>query len=900
MKRATWFWGPFGGLCIVAVAAALSSQWSFVHISWLTTAINFYCILAYAATSALLLSTLRVEARRSIVVLAATTAGMTALAALTTITLPLSAVHPSIVPAGTQAAPWLYVFQYVFGTAGALAYALYRRDDDSERSTTRTIIVFGAATAAIVAAVAVIALALAGSLPNLSSVSTFRTSGIGFGHLALAVVAVIALVKLRTRDSVDRAVLLSVVATALIDVVVMLNADRTSVGFLFLRAIAAAAATFVLLAAVRRVLEAYDRLPIMQATLDRTRRLAVRQSDRLSAVWRLVHDADLDEEQRVQAILDAGAAAIRPGHAFFGTLRRVDDEDELVVEYVSAAYRTGPELSRRFGRNDRIKIDTVFSADILEAGKTIAFSDYGREIGPEMRLRRFNSSNFNSVIGTTFEVANTRYVLSFAAFEAMLEEPFTDDDLAFIDVLASFLAARLHHGRQLAQIRYQIEHDLLTGLPTRSSFRARAAQMIAAGVPCAVAVIDLDHFREVNETFGHMVGDAILVEIAAGLTGARRGDEFVARLAGDNFGVLIDRVASAVDAENRLQPYRAVFERPLVTGDRTGREALFVGASTGVALFPQDAAAFADLLAGADAAVDHAKAYQRNSIAFYDQSSEASVQRRRTMRLELAGAIDNGQLELHYQPAVELAGGTVVSVEGLVRWEHPVLGSVGPNEFIPMAENNTLIRPIGRWVFRRALDDVAALGPLPDAFRCFVNLSAIQLRHPEFIAAMHRYLAERPAVFHHIAVDINETAAMQDPDRTLDVMAVLRELGLEIALDDFGTGYSAFSYVTRFPINIIKIDRRFIERLPGSEYDAALVEVLLGIAQRFGFLTHAEGIETEEQYAWLRERGCAYGSGFYIAPPMRFSDLQRYLQTAHVNQNGRVEAILPPTSNVDR
>jgi EAL domain-containing protein (putative c-di-GMP-specific phosphodiesterase class I) len=211
-----------------------------------------------------------------------------------------------------------------------------------------------------------------------------------------------------------------------------------------------------------------------------------------------------------------------------------------------------------------------------------------------------------------------------------------------------------------------------------------------------------------------------------------------------------------------------------------------------------------------------------------------------------------------------------------------------------MAEHNTLIRPIGKWVFRRALSDITALGSLPDTFRCFINLSGFQLRVPEFLAAMRMHLAEQPAAFHHIAADINESAAMQDPDRTLDVMAVLRELGVEIALDDFGTGHSALSYVTRFPINIIKIDRRFIERLPGNDHDTALVEVLLGIAQRFGFLTHAEGIETEEQYEWLQQRGCTYGSGFFIAPPMRFSVLATYLKGARLTQTGRVFAIQPP------
>jgi diguanylate cyclase (GGDEF)-like protein len=897
-ERDTWFWRPLAGLFAIALVAVFERQHPYPQVGWLSTAINFYCVLAYAATSALLLSTLRVDARRSIVVLAATAAGMAALGALVTVTFPMSTVLPSIVPAGAETARWLFAFQYLFATAGALVYALYRRNDAMVAPAARTLARLVIATTAIITAAGVTLLVAAGAVATLTggtSIGIFRSSWLDVIHLLVALVTVAALVRLRVRDGIDRAVLLSVIAIALIDGVVALHDARFSIGFLILRILGGASATFVLVAAVRRVVSAYVRLPGMQATLDRTERLAVRQSDRLGAVWRLVTDADLDEEQRLQAILDAGAAALRPGHDFFGTLRRVEGEEELVVELLSEAYKTGPERSRHFGRNDRHKLASVFAADIIAAGKTIAFSDYGRDVGTELREKRYNSCNWNSVIGTSFVVANTCYVLAFSAYETMAEEPFTDDDLVFIDVLASFIASRLHLGRQLAQIRYQIDHDLLTGLPTRSNFRAAAAQLISAGIPFAVAVIDLDHFREVNETFGHMLGDAMLVEIAAALTGARRGGEIVARIGGDNFGILLDAVESEVDVESRLQPYLSVFERPQLTGDRTGREAIFVGASAGVALFPQDAAAFGDLLAGADSAVDVAKANRRGSLAFYNQQTEAAVQRRRTMRLELANAIENGQLEVHYLPTVELAGGTVTGVEGLVRWEHPALGSVGPNEFIPMAERNTLIRPIGRWVFRRALADIAALGPLPDGFRCFLNLSGLQLAVPDFIDAMRYHLAESPAAFHRIGADINEGVAMQMPDRTLDVMAVLRELGMEIALDNFGTGFSALSYVTRFPINIIKIDRRFIENLPGSEHDAALVEVLLGIAQRFGFLTHAVGIETKQQYDWLCERGCTYGSGYYIARPMRFSVLATYLRAARLTEPDRAFAILPPT-----
>jgi diguanylate cyclase (GGDEF)-like protein len=895
--RDTWFWGPLAGICILGIAAACLDQPAAPQLAWLSTALNFYGVLAYAGTAVLLFGTLRGDPRRSIVLIAAVSLGMMIFKALATVTLPLTPTLPSIVPANPQLATWMFFLQYAFLKCGALEYAANRRSDAGRTLTGKSIAITTGVVVSIAIVLAICSFALAGDLPVLIAGETFtglRATGTGWVQLVLSIVVIVALLRVRNRDDIDRAVLLSVITIAVVDLVGFTTLHRYSVGYVAMRILSASAATFVLIAALRRMARALNHMPAMQATLAQTERLAVRQSDRLTAVWRLVNDGEIDDNQRIQAILDSGAVAIRPGVPFFGTLRRVED-DELVVDLVSAAFDNGPILPGRFQRNDRIALNTVFGADIVAADRTIAYSDYGSVEGGARRKMRVNSSQWNSLIGTTFMVANTRYVLSFAALVAMTAEPFTDDDLAFVDVLASFIASRLHHNRQSAQIRYQIEHDVLTGLPTRASFRASASRLIADRVPCAIAVFDLDHFREVNETFGHMIGDAMLVEIGAGLNGARHGEEIVARLGGDNFGVLIDHVTSAVNVEARLQPYRDVFTRPLVTGDRTGREAMFVGASVGVALFPQDAATFADVLAGADSAVDDAKSRQRGSIAFYNQAFEASVQRRRTMRLELANAIDNGQLELYYQPTIEIATGNVAGVEALVRWDHPTLGPVSPGEFIPIAEHNTLIRPIGRWVFRRAMHDITALGILPPAFKIFVNLSGYQLRAPEFTAAMRMHLAERPKAFGHIACDINETVAMQDPDRTLDVMAVLRELGMEIALDDFGTGYSSLSYVTRFPINIIKIDGRFIHRLPGNDHDSALVEVLLGIAQRFGFLTHAEGVESEEQLQWLRERGCTYGQGYHIAKPMDFATLIKWLRTARLMESAAVTSFQPPS-----
>jgi len=296
-------------------------------------------------------------------------------------------------------------------------------------------------------------------------------------------------------------------------------------------------------------------------------------------------------------------------------------------------------------------------------------------------------------------------------------------------------------------------------------------------------------------------------------------------------------------------------------------------------------------LPGADAAVDDAKARQRGSLAFYNQKPKRSVQRRRTMAPGTANAIDNEQLELHYLPTVELAGGPSRR-RGLVRWEHPLLGSVGPNEFIPMAEHNTLIHPIEKWVFRRALDDITALGPLPETFRCSSIFPACSCAFPSSLARMRELLSTRPEAFPSHCRRHQESVAMQDPDT--------RSMSWRCCANwAWGRArrfrHRLFGAILRdpFPINIIKIDRLLIERLPGSDHDATLVEVLLGIAQRFGFLSHAEGIETEATVRVATAARLHVRLGLLYRAPDAVQRVATYLTQTQLKESDRVFAILP-------
>jgi hypothetical protein len=340
--RDTWFWGSLAGICVLGIAAAWLDQPVAPQVAWLATALNFYCALAFAATALLLFGTLRGDPRRSIVIIAALSLGMALFKGVATVTLPLTPTLPSILPANPQLATWMFFLQYVFLKCGALEYAANRRGDAGRTLTATSIAITTGAIVAIAAVLIVCAFALAGDLPPLIAGGTFsglRATGTGWVQLVLSIVVIVALTRIRNHDDIDRAVLLSIIAVATVDLVGFTTLHRYTLGYVVLRVIAGSAATFVLIAALRRMARALNRMPAMQATLAQTERLAVRQSDRLSAVWRLVNDGDIDEEQRIQAILDAGAVAIRPGIPFFGTLRRVDG-DELVVDLTSEAFKT--------------------------------------------------------------------------------------------------------------------------------------------------------------------------------------------------------------------------------------------------------------------------------------------------------------------------------------------------------------------------------------------------------------------------------------------------------------------------------------------------------------------------------------------------------------------------------
>ncbi len=434
--------------------------------------------------------------------------------------------------------------------------------------------------------------------------------------------------------------------------------------------------------------------------------------------------------------------------------------------------------------------------------------------------------------------------------------------------------------RKLDQERiYWLAHyDALTGLPNRMLMAERSQQAIRLaqqnGTPLAVMFIDLDHFKHVNDSLGHRVGDDLLVEIAKRLRAIVRDRDTVARLGGDEFLLLLQganaqgatRVASKLQEAGR-QPYQI------------GHHELTMAPSMGIALFPQDGEDFDTLTQAADTAMYRAKADGRNTYRFF--TPEMHAQSMRALRLEnaLRRALERNQLELHYQPQVTIETGAIRSVEALLRWNHPDLGAVSPAEFIPIAEDTGQILQIGEWVLRTALAQLRTwhaqgLSELTVA----VNLSAVQFRQPQLPELVSRILDETITPASQLELELTEGVAVNDPRSAIITMDQLHARGVRLSMDDFGTGYSSLSHLKRFQIYKLKIDQSFVRDLGHDPNDRAIVSAIIRMAQALGMRTTAEGVETAEQLAYLREQGCDEAQGYFLSRPMPAEQLTALLR----------------------
>ena len=424
---------------------------------------------------------------------------------------------------------------------------------------------------------------------------------------------------------------------------------------------------------------------------------------------------------------------------------------------------------------------------------------------------------------------------------------------------------------------YLAHHDELTGLANRTLFNDRLQQaMIEAERHerlVATVFMDLDRFKNVNDTLGHGVGDQLLKAVAERLLGAVRRGDSVARLSGDEFTIVLSDMAHADDAGRVAQKILDVFALPFHIDGRD----LFIGASLGITIFPSDTRDVETMLSNADIAMYRAKEAGRNNYQFYAAEMTAQAFERLALEGALRLALERNQFLLHYQPIVDAADGNIIGVEALIRWQHDELGLVLPMQFIPLAEDTGLIVPIGEWVLRTAcvqLGHWQAAG-LPE-LRLSINLSVRQFRDKNLIHAVSSALRTTGVEARCLDLEITESMLVEGPG-LLDTLRELSRLGVEFSIDDFGTGYSSLSYLKRLPIDTLKIDKSFVHDMPGDADDTAIVIAIIAMAHSLGMRVVAEGVEAREQQQFLHTQGCDAMQGYYFSKPLPPEELTRIL-----------------------
>ncbi|HET7434404.1 MAG TPA: EAL domain-containing protein [Thermoanaerobaculia bacterium] len=428
------------------------------------------------------------------------------------------------------------------------------------------------------------------------------------------------------------------------------------------------------------------------------------------------------------------------------------------------------------------------------------------------------------------------------------------------------------------QIEYQAYHDALTGLANRRLFQEHLTIALALAARrsrvVAVLFLDLDHFKLVNDSLGHSVGDALLRQIARRLKTTVREGDTVARVGGDEFTIVLQDLERRDDAALVAQKVLATVAEPIeVNGHR-----LYVTTSIGITIFPDDGEDAETLLRNADTAMYRAKAEGRNTYELSTREMNRSTQERMTLESGLHRAVERGEFELYYQPQIDLKTRRIIGAEALLRWNHPERGVIGPAEFMSVAEDRGFIVVIGDWVIREACRHAKQIRERSlSNFRVAVNISARQFRERTLLGTIENAIAIAGIDPHALELEITESVAMEDVDLTIAILTGLRRAGVTIAIDDFGTGHSALSYLKRFPIDALKIDRGFVEELPDRFEDAAIVRAVIQLAQGLNLRVVAEGLEKPEQLAFLEEHGCDEVQGFLFSMPMTIAALEQLL-----------------------
>jgi diguanylate cyclase (GGDEF)-like protein len=558
-----------------------------------------------------------------------------------------------------------------------------------------------------------------------------------------------------------------------------------------------------------------------------------------------------------------------------------------IVPYDAAAIavldRNNPDLARltvQDASRDEAPLALRATCTAAERERLLAHPDglwlAVQEIGYAAPLAKYGAARCFILPIIWKEALAGMVILGYRAASAELAEEERGHARDFADRVAVALSTAWRE----EQLHYQAHYDTLTRLPNRLSFQTRFARDLARAERenerVALLFIDLDHFKNVNDTLGHGAGDELLQHAADRLLAAVRPTDTVSRLGGDEFTVILPRLATPHEAGAAADRIVAALSQPFPLAQHE----IFVGASIGIALYPDDGADGDTLLRNADTAMYRAKAGGRGCSVFFEEGMNREAQARVTLEREMRRALERNEFVLHYQPQFDVATGRPNGAEALVRWQHPERGLMAPVQFIGLAEETGLIEPLGAWVLREAcaqhrrwMEQGAYVGHVA------VNVSIRQFKQTDFRALVARTLHEHGIAAQQLELEITESLLVDQSGQVENALRELHDMGVRLALDDFGTGYSSMAYLRRFPVDVVKIDRAFIKDLGRGEDAEAITGAIVAMTHALGKKVLAEGVETPAQLAFLREHGCDHVQGFHFCRPLPAADFLSFLQS---------------------
>jgi len=499
--------------------------------------------------------------------------------------------------------------------------------------------------------------------------------------------------------------------------------------------------------------------------------------------------------------------------------------------------------------------------DVITKNRAMKFEEYGNVKGKLMYLEVYKAPFYDKdgkIIGT---VGTGRDITELKMIQIDLQK-----SMSILD-------------KQREQLEYQANHDALTDLPNRLLFIDRLQQSISLAdrydTKVALLFIDIDHFKEINDSLGHHIGDKLLIEFANRMKNKIRKSDTISRLGGDEFCIILNTIKEISFVTNFIIESMKIIEEPFIVNGRK----LHVGMSVGISIYPNDGLSANALLKNADAAMYKAKDSGRNTYCYYDEAMTKRAMERMFFETELRRALVEDELVVYFQPQINAKKNRLVGMEALVRWQHPTMGLISPDKFIPIAELTGLIVELDRIVIKKALlqfKEWSNSGLNPG--KLALNLAIKQIESDDFIEFIENLLKEEHYNYKDIELEVTESQIMNNPEKSIKTLQKLSDFGISLAIDDFGTGYSSLAYLKRLPIKKLKIDKSFVDDLPDDPEDIAISKTVINLCKSLGLKVIAEGVETEAQKDFLVENGCRFIQGYFYSKPLSVDDMTKYLQ----------------------